>query len=40
LDPARLVTREVGLEEGAIALAEMGTGSASSAGITIIKPGI
>jgi len=40
LDPARLVTREVGLEEGAIALAEMGTGSASSAGITIIKPGL
>ena len=43
LDPARLVTREVGLAEGAIALAEMGSGSASgssSAGITIIKPGI
>jgi alcohol dehydrogenase len=42
LDPARLVTREVGLAEGAIALAEMGNSSSgsSSAGITIIKPGI
>jgi len=38
LDPARLVTREVGLAEGAIALAQMG--KSSSAGITMIKPGL
>jgi alcohol dehydrogenase len=38
LDPARLVTREVGLAEGALALGSMDT--AGVGGITIIKPGM
>ena len=40
LDPSVLVTREVGLEEGAAVLASFDTSSASRKGITIIKPGI
>ena len=40
LDPSVLVTREVGLEEGAAVLASFDTSAASRKGITIIKPGI
>ena len=37
LDPSVLITKEIGLEEGAVALSEMGSGGA---GITVIKPGL
>jgi len=40
LDPSVLVTREVGLEEGAAVLASFDTSAASRKGITIIKQGI
>jgi alcohol dehydrogenase len=40
LDPSILVTREVGLIEGATALKEMGNSTQVLGGITIINPNI